>query len=98
MVGTCPLKEVLVNAGPIGIAILSGADDGVLAYTHPCHTQSLILLCPPCLASIALRQLDIVTGFNIVHKLALLLPLPALLILLLPLLAALFVIVLVEVD
>ena len=61
-----PLEEVLVNAGPIGIAILSGADDGILAYTHACHTQSLVLLYPPCLASIPLWRLDIVACFNVV--------------------------------
>ena len=77
-----PLEEVLVNPAPIGIMSLLCAGDGVLAYSHSSLTQRLILLGPPCHAFIpsALRQLDIVAGFNIVHKLAVVI-LPTLLLL-----------------
>ena len=56
-----------------------------LTPIDPCDTQSLILLCPLCPASIpsALWQLDIIASFNIMHKLAFLVILPALFVLLL---------------
>ena len=94
MAGTMSSRASICEFGSIRITILLFADYGVLAYTHPCHTQCHILLWPPCLASIPLRQLDIVAGFNIVHNLALL----VVLLLLALILSAVFVIVLVDVD